>query len=887
MKNWTVEKIRKAFLDYFSNHDHKLVASSSLTPEDDPTLLFTNAGMVQFKGAFLGKENPKHHSVVTVQRCMRASGKHNDLENVGFTTRHHTFFEMLGSFSFGGYFKREAIHYAWEFLIKELGIDSSKLWITVHADDKESEDLWQKEFKSSGYNAQGIGRCGDEENFWSMGDTGPCGYCTEIFYDHGEHLEGDPPGSKKGGGDEGRRYVEIWNVVFMQFERDVRGDLNPLPTPSVDTGMGLERIAAVMQNVHDNYEIDIFVRLHDWFIESLGKQFEIGSDVLKSENARVASRVIADHIRASVFLIAEGIVPSNEKSGYVLRSIIRRAVYYLYRIGVRQPFFFNLAYPLIEMFDGVYPEIKLKKLQNQIASVIEQEEVKFLDTLDRGLKIFEGEVSNLKEKTIPGSVAFNLHDTYGLPMILTTELARERGLRLDKEGFDKEMEKQRNASRAASKFEAIKLIDIEPDNKGTDFLGYTDNESISQVTGLFTGKGLPVDSLKYKEEGILVLDRTPFYGESGGQVGDTGEIHTDSGSFIVKNTQKQGGVFLHYGFVIKGFLEVGNKVTAQIDEDRRQAIKLSHSATHLLHSSLRLVLGEGVMQKGSYVDDKRLRFDFTHSSPLSFQELREVERIVNSKIRANMQVRTVIKSLEDAKSEGALALFGERYTDRVRVLIIDKFSKELCGGTHVDMTGEIGLFKIISEVGVAAGIRRIEAVTGENALTEVEKSDNILDKASKLLGVIPTQIFDKTNQLIDEKKVCEKELSVLKDKVMVESSKDLINNAIKIGDIGVLSVKVPSVDSKNFRKMLDSLREKINSGVVVLAAEDEGKIKLIAGVTKDLIKKVKANELVNYITKKIDGSGGGRDDMAQGGGVNVKELPKALSSVVSWVKEKL
>lgn len=869
MKKYTTAQIRQAFLDYFEEHGHAIVSSSSLIPANDPTLLFTNAGMVQFKSVFLGQEKRQNSRAVTVQRCMRASGKHNDLENVGYTTRHHTFFEMLGNFSFGDYFKREAIHYAWEFLTEKLGIDPKKLWVTVHEKDVETERLWQGEFEKTNIKAQGISHCGDRDNFWAMGDIGPCGYCTEIFYDHGSKLQGDPPGGKF----EGERYVEIWNLVFMQFERDKYGVLTPLPKPSIDTGMGLERIAAVMQGVHDNYDIDIFTQIRGEFASSLKSKFNVNSIILDSAEAKIASRVIADHIRAATFLIAEGLTPSNERAGYVLRSVIRRAVYYLYRLGVRQPFFFQFTFSLVKTLENVYPELQLEKRQTQIASVIEQEEIRFLDTLDRGLKILDQEIVKLKGDTIPGLVIFTLHDTYGFPAILTSEIGRSRGLKLDQAGFEVAMKKQRETSRTFNQFSSTNTIRLSLDGS-TEFVGYTQNSCTGKILGLFKNNGESLESLSTNEEGIIVLDRTCFYAESGGQVGDIGEIYSDLGIFTVKDTQKHGTLYLHHGQMTKGSFLLNNIIDAEIDEDRRQKIRLNHSTTHLLHTGLRFVLGDHAMQRGSLVDDKKLRFDFTHSAALTSEELRELEQIVNSKIRANLEVRTEIKSLEDAKKENVFALFGEKYGDEVRVVKIGTFSSELCGGTHIKATGEIGLFKIVSEASVAAGIRRIEAVTGENALDLLCKME--AESASKL------------KQILDEKNIQEKELIKLKNEILISKSQSLINQAALIGDIRVLAIKISNVDSKALRLIVDTLRQRAHSTVIALATvTPNNKAHLVVAISQDLLSIIKANELLNHIIKQIDGSGGGKADLAQGGGVKINALEGALASVISWVKNKI
>ena len=886
MKKYTTSaQIRQAFLDYFASLGHSVVSSSSLIPANDPTLLFTNSGMVQFKSVFLGQEKRQNNRAVTVQRCIRASGKHNDLENVGYTNRHHTFFEMLGNFSFGDYFKKEAIHYAWEFLTQVLGIDPQKLWVTVHEKDHEAEQLWQAEFASSRTQAQGLSYCGDKDNFWAMGDTGPCGFCSEIFYDHGADLPGDPPGGKF----EGERYVEIWNLVFMQFERDKAGNLTPLPRPSIDTGMGLERITAVMQNVYDNYLTDDFVQINDYFVSILKDKFQVDAGVLKSAEAKIAARVVADHIRSSVFLLAEGIVPSNERAGYVLRSIIRRASYYLYRLGVRQPLFFEFTYPLVRILGDAYPELQLARKQEQIACAIEQEEVKFLDTLDRGVKILEQEIAKLADNVIPGALIFTLHDTYGFPAILTAEIARARNLLCDQAGFDLAMSKQREASRQASKFGAgnIKL-----DITGiTEFTGYQQNKTTSQVIGIFTKDGAKLTALTPNQEGIVVLDRTCFYAESGGQTGDSGEIYLQDSSacFIVTDTQKYGAIFLHYGYMASGSLVINAPVIAEINQVQRQATTISHSATHLLHTALGMVLGEHAMQRGSLVDAKKLRFDFTHTSALTDHELYQLESIVNQQIRANLMVDTQIKSLEDAKKDHVFALFGEKYGDEVRVVKMGDFSRELCGGTHVKQTGEIGLFQIVGETSTAAGVRRIEGVTGDNALNFIhEKAEQLKELEQLLGGVGNALILPKIKQILADKSKQEQELISLKKAQVVNASEFLINQAIDIGDFKLLSVKIDNTDIKELRVALDALKQKLKSAVIVLATiTAEAKIQLIVGVTANLVDKIKANELLQYLAKQIDGSGGGRADMAQGGGININELTNALNSVFVWLQSRI
>lgn len=880
----TSAQIRQAFLDYFKDHGHAVVSSSSLLPAGDPTLLFTNSGMVQFKSVFLGQEKRANNRAVTVQRCIRASGKHNDLENVGYTNRHHTFFEMLGNFSFGDYFKKEAIHYAWEFLTQVLGIEPQKLWITIHEKDKETEKLWQEEFANTNTKAQGLSYCGDKDNFWAMGDVGPCGYCSEIFYDHGAHLPGDPPGGKF----EGERYVEIWNLVFMQFERDKAGNLLPLPKPSIDTGMGLERITAVMQDVYDNYKTADFVQMNDYFANILKDKFQVDSEVLKSEEAKIAARVIADHIRSSVFLIAEGIMPSNERAGYVLRSIIRRASYYLYRLGVRQPFFFEFTYPLLKILGDVYPELQLERKQDQIACAIEQEEIKFLDTLDRGIKILDQEIVKLTDNIIPGSVIFNLHDTYGFPAILTAEIARARNLLFDQAGFDVAMNKQREASRGASKFSANRIkLDI---TGVTEFIGYKHNKSNSKIAGMFTRDGIKIESLANGQEGIIVLDKTCFYAESGGQIGDSGEIYTGSSSdfFVVTDTQKYGAIVLHYGYVAGGSFSLGALVVAEINQVQRQATTISHSATHLLHTALGMTLGDHAMQRGSSVDDKKLRFDFTHTSALTQKQLCDIESIVNQQIRANLVVDTQIKSLEDAKKDNVFALFGEKYGDEVRVVKMGDFSRELCGGTHVNKTGDIGLFKITSETSTAAGVRRIEGVTGDNAINSIHETDRQLKELGQLLGVGNALISSKIKQLLEDKAKQEQELISLKEEKVVSAGESLINQVIHIGDIQLLSVKIDNTDLKELRTTLDALKQKLKSAVIVLGAiTADQKVQLIVGVTADLVNKIKANELLQYLVKQVDGSGGGRADMAQGGGINTNGLTNALNSVSVWLQSRM
>jgi alanyl-tRNA synthetase len=875
--------IRQAFLDYFKRQGHEIVLSSSLIPSNDPTILFTNSGMVQFKNIFLGKERATHRRVVTVQRCLRAGGKHNDLENVGYTNRHHTFFEMLGNFSFGDYFKKEAIHYAWQFLTYELNIDPQKLWITVHEKDQETAHLWQKEFKKSNIFPQGLNFLGDEDNFWSMGEIGPCGYCSEIYYDHGDKIPGNIPGEKN----EGERYVEIWNLVFMEFDRDIQGNLIKLPKPSIDTGMGLERIAAAIQGVCDNYTTDIFVEFHNKFIELLQTKSNISSMVLNSNETRIASRIIADHIRASVFLIADGVLISNEKAGYVLRSIIRRAVYYLYLLGVKEPFFFYLVKPLISILRESYSEMQLQDKSSQIMSILEQEEGKFLITIDRGLKILENELSKLEGNTIPGKTAFNLHDTYGFPIILTTEIARKRGLNIDQIGFKTSMENQRKMARNTSKFETIINIKIETAINTSKFIGYAKTQCVAKIYGIFKQDGTPIDNIAEKEQGIIILNQTPFYAESGGQIGDAGEIYDNDNIFVVQNTQKYGLLYLHYGYLKKGELKLHEIVTAKISNTRRQLIRLNHSSVHLLHRSLHLIIGEHAMQRGSYVDDQRLRFDFVHSSALTDDEINNLEKMVNAQIRNTLMVKTTIKTLTEAKQDGAIAIFGEKYGDKVRIITIGEFSKELCGGTHIKNTGEIGLFKITGETGIAAGIRRIEAVTGEKALIFVSNIENKLKLSASLLKVNIEEITNKIAKIQEENNNKEKKILQLQNELLVTKINTLMDLTVNIKGVSVLVTKLYNIDGGVLRQMIDSVKHRLPSAIIVIATVNDNKIKIAAGVTKNLFEKIAADELVQCITKQIDGNGGGRVDYAEGGGTNIDRLQIALESIPLLVKNKL
>lgn len=875
--------IRKKFLDYFKSHDHTIVPSCPLVPADDPTLLFTNAGMVQFKDTFLGKEKRNYLRATSIQRCLRAGGKHNDLENVGYTTRHHTFFEMLGNFSFGDYFKSEAISYAWEFLTEELKIPKERLWITVHEKDHEAANIWLKKIKIA---PSQFSCMGDADNFWAMGETGPCGYCSEIYYDHGSHLSGAPPGYST---QDGERYVEIWNLVFMQFARDHCGQLTPLPKPSVDTGMGLERIAAVMQNTHDNYATDIFRHLiehFDNFVPNVGT----------AEALKTTKRVVADHIRASTFLIADGVFPSNEGRDYVLRKIIRRAVYHLYQTNIyqknnRSPFFSTFVEPLIAVMSDAYPELELHKQQSHIVKIIAAEEIKFLETLERGLDIFKQEISSLSEKTIPGSLLFNLYDTYGLPDIVMEEFARKRGFKIDQAGLEKEKEKQRERSRASHQFDVTKTLDI-PADLTTEFVGYDEKALFNchgKILALLSQDGTQIKCLRTNESGIVVLDKTPFYAESGGQVGDSGflsgTVKKECAIFAIGDTKKYGSCHLHYGVVKQGSLSVGDIIASNIDKSKRTAITLNHSAAHLLHKALQMVLGEHAMQRGSAVDDKRLRFDFAHFAALTNEEKRSIKEIVKTQIRANLEVITQLKTKQAAQQEGATALFGEKYGDIVRIVTMGDFSKEFCGGTHVKNTGSIGDFEIISETAIAAGVRRIEVLTGENALQWLLDNEESMEKTLALLNTSRETINEKLMQLLKAKTILEKELGSLKQEAAHDQSANLLTKAIKINDVNILIEKISLVDSKSLRQIVDDLKQKLPNAVILLASTDkDNKIQLVSGVSKELSTKLSASSLLQFVAKQIDGSGGGRPDMAQGGGTNMSNLTSALNSAFDWVQ---
>jgi len=875
----TSAEIRQLFLDYFQQRDHQIVPSSSLVPANDPTLLFTNAGMVPFKEVFTGQEQRPYTRAASAQRCVRAGGKHNDLENVGYTARHHTFFEMLGNFSFGDYFKREAIQYAWEFLTEVAKLPPERLWITVYADDDEAADIWLKEI---GVSAERFSRIGDKpggkryesDNFWSMGDTGPCGPCSEIFYDHGADVAGGPPGTPEEDGD---RYIEIWNLVFMQYDRDATGNMNPLPHPSVDTGMGLERLAAVLQGVHNNYDIDLFRHLIAAIAELAGER----------DLTNTSLRVIADHIRACAFLVTDGVVPSNEGRGYVLRRIIRRAIRHGHKLGLREPFFFKLVGPLCEVMGDAYPE--LVKARAQVERVLRQEEERFAETLDHGMAISEEAFANLDGTVIPGETVFKLYDTYGFPVDLTADIARERGLSLDMAGFEREMAAQRERTRAASTFKALETGPLNEVLARSDFVGYEHLSDEAEIVDLFRQRDSqpgsePVEVLQESEQGWVILDRTPFYAESGGQVGDTGVLFNDGAELAVRDTQKQGNAFLHQVRVQKGRVAVGDKLEACVDKQRRRQIADNHSATHLLHAALRKILGEHVQQKGSLVEADRLRFDFSHFDALTPEQLAQIEALVNEQIRANLAVETRLMSQEDAVASGAMALFGEKYGDTVRVLSMGDFSVELCGGTHVSRTGDIGLFKIVSEGGVAAGVRRIEAVAGEAALRYIGETEKNLQRIAALLKADTGIVVSKLQALLERARGLEKEVEQLKAKLASSQGGDLAAQAVDIDGIKVLAAKLEGVDAKSLRDTVDQLKNKLGHAAVVLAAVDGDKVSLVAGVTKDETKRLRAGDLVNSVAQQVGGKGGGRPDLAMAGGKDPAGLDAALQAVPEWVR---
>ncbi|EKF9280221.1 alanine--tRNA ligase [Vibrio cholerae] len=857
----STDEVRRAFLSFFESKGHQIVESSSLVPANDPTLLFTNAGMNQFKDCFLGLEKRTYTRATTAQRCVRAGGKHNDLENVGFTARHHTFFEMLGNFSFGDYFKEDAIQYAWEFLTDVLQLPKERLLVTVYETDDEAFDIWNKKV---GIPADRIIRIGDKkggkkfdsDNFWQMGDTGPCGPCTEIFYDHGDHIWGGPPGSPEEDGD---RFIEIWNNVFMQFNRHADGTMEPLPKPSVDTGMGIERISAIMQGVHSNYEIDVFQTLIKAAADAIGYQ----------DLTNQSLRVVADHIRSCAFLIVDGVMPSNEGRGYVLRRIIRRAVRHGNKLGAQGAFFHKLVGPLAEVMGTAGAE--LKKQQALVEKVLRIEEENFGRTLDRGMSILNDALDQLSGQVLDGETVFKLYDTYGFPADLTNDVARERGFSIDEAGFEQAMEEQRQRAREAGQF-GTDYNSLIKSATNTEFCGYTASRGQSVVREMFV-EGAEVSTLSAGDKAIIVLDNTPFYAESGGQCGDTGVLKTDAGIFHVEDTQKLGNAIAHHGVLAQGVLATGDQVDAIVDEKRRAAISLNHSATHLLHAALRKVLGEHVAQKGSLVRAETLRFDFSHLEAMTPAEIKEVERLVNQEIRHNHNIETNIMNIDEAKAKGAMALFGEKYDDQVRVLSMGDFSTELCGGIHASNTGDIGLFKIISEGGIAAGIRRIEAVTGEGALDYLDAQQ--------------AQHDAKVSEMAAKAKLLEKEIQQLKDKLAAKESAGLINQVKQIAGVNVLVAQLNGADNKALRGMVDDLKNQLSSGIIMLGNVAEGKVGLIAGVTNDLTNKVKAGELVNMVALQVGGKGGGRPDMAQAGGTDAHALPSALESVDAWIAERL
>lgn len=862
--------IRETFLSYFEQHQHQRVNSSSLVPGNDATLLFTNAGMVQFKDVFLGDDKRDYIRATSSQRCVRAGGKHNDLENVGYTARHHTFFEMLGNFSFGDYFKTEAIPFAWKFLTETLGIDSDRLWVTIYADDDEAFAIWNKDI---GLAPERIIRIGDNkgaryasDNFWSMGDTGPCGPCTEIFYDHGEHIEGGLPGTPEEDGD---RFIEIWNIVFMQFNRSADGEMAPLPKPSVDTGMGLERIAAIMQGVHSNYEIDLF----QYLLAAAAKVIGI------KDEGQSSLRVIADHIRSCAFLVVDGVLPSNEGRGYVLRRIIRRAVRHGNKLGAEGLFFWQLVAPLAEIMGEAYPE--LIRIKEKIESALKNEEEQFAVTLEQGIKILEQDLAELKGSVVPGATAFKLYDTYGFPLDLTADIARERNMTVDTEGYDQAMEKQRAQAKAASQFKTggAEKLDIVSSGAAvnTEFNGYDQLSDDATVQALFLD-GRAVACLNAGDKGVVVLDKTPFYAESGGQAGDFGSLQSGQTQFDVIDTQKQANTFLHRGSVSQGSLNVGDKITATVSEPARQATALNHSATHLLHAALRQVLGEHVMQKGSLVDADKLRFDFSHPQAMTAEEMQRVSDLVNEQIRANAAVEVKVTDMETAKQSGAMALFGEKYGDEVRVLTMgaNRFSVELCGGTHVKRTGDIGFMLIVSESGIAAGVRRIEAVSGAGALKQIQQSNAMVNSTAQLLKTQPDDMPVKVQQLLEQQKSLEKKLQQLQQKLASNVGGDLLADAEDIAGVKVLAAILDGADPKSLRDTVDQLKQKMGSGVVVLAATGGDKIALVAGVTDTLVERVKAGDIIKALSAAVGGKGGGRADFAQGGGVELGLLAKAV-----------
>jgi alanyl-tRNA synthetase len=862
----TTAEIRCTFLDFFAAKGHQKVSSSSLVPANDPTVLFTNAGMNQFKDVFLGTESRSYNKATSSQRCVRAGGKHNDLENVGYTARHHTFFEMLGNFSFGDYFKAEAIQYAWDFLTTELNLPKDKLLVTIYHDDDEAFDIWAN---TIGISEDKIIRISTSDNFWSMGDTGPCGPCSEIFYDHGEHIWGGRPGTPEEDGD---RFIEIWNLVFMQFNRQSDGTMQPLPKPSIDTGMGLERISAILQNVHSNYEIDIFQNL----IEATANI--VGTDDRQDKSLRV----IADHIRSCSFLICDGIIPSNEGRGYVLRRIIRRAVRHGNKLGANGVFFYRLVAALeIQMADA-YPELTANR--ELIEKVLKTEEEQFSRTLDRGMSILNEALSELTSDVVPGELVFKLYDTYGFPADLTNDVAREKELRIDEEGFQTAMAAQRKRAQQASQFDTD-YNELLKSNCSSEFTGYDQQTNQAEIIQLFTD-GKEVQQLNIGQDGVVVLDKSPFYSESGGQVGDTGLLKIDGSSFEVKDTVKLGNAIAHKGYAHTD-LKLGDLVQAEFNVERREAIKLNHSATHLMHAALKQVLGEHVNQKGSLVSDERFRFDFSHFEAVTNEELQRVEKLVNEQVRVNHSLDTKLMNLDEAKAAGAMALFGEKYSEDVRVVSMGKFSMELCGGTHVNRTGDIGFFKIVSEGGIAAGVRRIEAVTGAKALDAVQSQTQQMNQIASLLKTDPQGLSARIKHLLEQNKIVEKELGKLKQQIASHATTDVLSEVYEIKGVKVLSTVLQGVEAKALRTMVDDFKNQLGSAIIVLGITEENKVSLIVGVTKDLVSKIRAGELVNFVAQQVGGKGGGRPDMAQAGGTQPQNLDSAIVSVQTWLQEKL
>ncbi len=868
-------EIRQMFLDYFRDKGHKVVPSATLVPSNDSTLLFTNAGMVPFKDVFLGREKRDYSRATSSQRCVRAGGKHNDLENVGYTARHHTFFEMLGNFSFGDYFKEDAIRLAWDFLTEVAGLPAERLWVTVYEEDNEAADIWLQQI---GVDPDRFGRIGDKpggkrfesDNFWSMGDTGPCGPCTEIFYDHGSQCHGAPPGASE---DDGDRYIEIWNLVFIQFNRDESGEMHLLPKPSVDTGMGLERLAAVLQGVHENYEIDLFVNLT-----------QAAARIIGVENQQQKSlRVIADHIRSCAYLIVDGVLPSNDGRGYVLRRIIRRAVRHGHQLGAKDPFFHRLVGPLCSEMGEAHPELNMAR--TRVEQVLQQEEKRFAEALEQGIKILEQDIQGMSSGDIPGETIFRLYDTYGFPVDLMADIARERNLGMDMEGFETCMSGQRERARAAGSFKADYSQTISADME-SDFTGYEHFDGTSEIAALlYDGKS--VGQLKSDQEGSVILNETPFYAESGGQVGDQGTITGDSVLFEVSDTRKQVNSIIHIGRLKEGVLNVGDRVKPSIDRQRRQSITLNHSATHLLHAALRQILGPHVTQRGSLVAPDHLRFDFAHSDPVNHDELRAIEYLVNQQIRSNYESQTRLMLIDDAITSGAMALFDEKYDDEVRVLSLGDFSMELCGGTHVKQTGDIGFFKLTQETGIAAGVRRIEAVTGDAALDAVSRTESELDMISSIVKGPRHTIADSVRSMADRLRIVDRELEQLKSVLASSQGDDMVGRATEIAGIKVLAEMLDNADMKVLRETVDQLKNKLGSAAVVLAGVERDKIRLIAGVSKDASKQIPAGELVNMVAEQVGGRGGGRPDMAQAGGSDVDALPAALRSVTGWVEQRL